>query len=164
MHLLDQLGAAYCRYAFTSKPTSPINPGLNSDSDLHSDPDPDLIVQEMLGMEYRAPPYDLWQLGLTCYTLATGQDLFAPEAGPRYDITDKHLGEMTGVLGRLPREVSGTHSTGQSHPLNGETNRARLVFGQRGWGCGCVWGGGGGLVYRHSHFVLSTRADHPPHA
>lgn len=56
-------------------------------------------------MEYRAPPYDLWQLGLTCYTLATGQDLFAPAPGPRYDITDKHLGEMTGVLGRLPREV-----------------------------------------------------------
>jgi hypothetical protein len=62
-------------------------------------------LQEILALDHKTPAYDIWQLGCCCYCLATGQELFVPQAGKYYDINDKHLGEMTGVLGRLPRKV-----------------------------------------------------------
>ena len=64
-----------------------------------------LCLQEILALDHRAPSYDMWQLGCCCYCLATGQELFVPQPGQYYDVNDKHLGEMTGVLGRIPRKV-----------------------------------------------------------
>ncbi|GBF95545.1 hypothetical protein Rsub_08526 [Raphidocelis subcapitata] len=41
--------------------------------------------EEVLGLEYRAPPYDMFSLGCCLYALATGSDLFAPAAAAAAD-------------------------------------------------------------------------------
>jgi len=89
-------------------------------------------TQEILGLEYRAAAYDMWSLGHCLYTLATGSNLFNPnpnwpgaedDAGgsrgkkggrkgggrdggeAEFDLNDSHLAQITGLLGRLPKEV-----------------------------------------------------------
>jgi serine/threonine protein kinase len=76
-------------------------------------------LQEVLGLEFVGPAYDIWHFGCVMFELATGRALLdhleyervlralAVNVGIRnYGIDDCYLLEMTGVLGNLPREVS----------------------------------------------------------
>jgi hypothetical protein len=69
--------------------------------------------QELLGLEYACPAYDMWRLGCLMYTLATSQQLFTPAAAPHdelrraYEYEEWSLHAMTKVLGEVPRDVSG---------------------------------------------------------
>lgn len=58
--------------------------------------------EEVLGLPYESPSYDMWQLACCVYALSTGQELFSPEDNDDLDLNDRHLVDMVSVLGRVP--------------------------------------------------------------
>eukprot|EP00775_Hariotina_reticulata_P007712 gene7712-7911_t len=72
--------------------------------------------EEVLGLEYVGPAYDVWHFGCLMYELATGRELLSNldyeqalgaismKAVSNYSDDDCYLLEMSGVLGNLPRE------------------------------------------------------------
>lgn len=72
-------------------------------------------VQEILGMSYIGPSYDMWKLGCLLYEATTDKKLFDDRATLRLAMakqgktgySDQHLflDRMVTVLGNIPREV-----------------------------------------------------------
>lgn len=72
------------------------------------------VLQEILGLSYIAPSYDMWKLGCLLFEAATDSKLFnAQLRGPLEEcygdtgFTDQHflLDAMTTTLGHIPSEV-----------------------------------------------------------
>lgn len=74
-----------------------------------------MCVQEVLAMDYEAPPYDIWRAGCVLYEFALGVPMFDVEKwavirerhqrAKNYSDDAVHLMDMQGHLGNLPREV-----------------------------------------------------------
>jgi hypothetical protein len=73
-------------------------------------------LQEILGMAYLAPSYDMWKLGCLLFEAATDTKLFdgqplkaavMQQRGRDYGFSDQHfmLDAMISTLGELPRQV-----------------------------------------------------------
>ncbi|KAL9677408.1 hypothetical protein QQ045_005637 [Rhodiola kirilowii] len=65
----------------------------------------------LLGSKYSTSA-DMWSFACICFELATGDVLFDPHSGDKYDRDEDHLALMMELLGMMPRKIAlgGRHS------------------------------------------------------
>jgi hypothetical protein len=82
-------------------------------------------LQEILGLSYIAPSYDMWKLGCLLFESATDSKLFdnrfrvlLEEAYGPVGFSDQHflLDAMTSTLGSLPQQVRLKHTHAHTYP------------------------------------------------
>jgi len=61
--------------------------------------------EAILGIEYNTTT-DMWSMGCIVFELLTGDMLFTPKNGVRFDKNDHHLSQMISLLGPLPKNIS----------------------------------------------------------
>ncbi|KAL6199809.1 hypothetical protein ACLB2K_029591 [Fragaria x ananassa] len=65
----------------------------------------------IIGDKYSTPA-DMWSFACVCFELATGDVLFDPHSGDKYDKDEDHLALMMELLGKIPKKIAlgGRHS------------------------------------------------------
>ncbi|KAL5709657.1 non-specific serine/threonine protein kinase [Ranunculus cassubicifolius] len=59
----------------------------------------------LIGAKY-STPVDLWSFACICFELATGDVLFDPHSGDKFDRDEDHLALMMELVGTMPRKIA----------------------------------------------------------
>lgn len=92
----------------------------------------------ILGAKYSTPA-DLWSLACVVFELVTGDLLFDPRSGDKWDRDEDHLALFIELLGRMPRKVGWKAGRGRGLPGRGGAEALGAMAACMAWECG-QWG------------------------